>query len=111
MAFVYSGGYHGHVVDIHISHHIAVFRKRLLDADAEGSAVRLCSDAQYISTQIDDRALHTAADKKILQSVRDESLGYRTQIQGGIRGEEGQFIAVERKISYPTRLTASSMED
>ena len=97
-ALVDAGGHYRGVVDFHKADGFIVAGKGLLNADPERLPVWLGADAEHVSPQIDDGAFHSLADQVFLQAVCDKALGDGSQIQGGVRREEGKRISLKRQI-------------
>ena len=78
MAFIDAGSDNGEIIDAkHLKSLIAV-RKRFLKSDVELAPIRLFSDAENVSAEINDCALHAGIQKLILDTVGDISLRDRS---------------------------------
>ncbi len=82
--------------------------KGFLQSDFKRSAIRLFTDAEYVSAQIDDGALYISAYKIFLQPVGDKSLCNRAEVDGGVRAAKGEYVAIQAQ-AFPVDTEAASL--
>ena len=85
MAFIDAGSDNGEIIDAkHLKSLIAV-RKRFLKSDVELAPIRLFSDAENVSAEINDCALHAGIQKLILDTIYPFAIDPRSIVVSGER--------------------------
>ena len=98
MAFIHTRGNDRHIIDAQVGNNFIASFEGLLQSDFKRSAIRLFTDAEYVSAQIDDGALYISAYKIFLQPVGDKSLCNRAEVDGGVRAAKGEYVAIQPQV-------------